>query len=202
MTTEGGQDPRNDRAMDDIVARADELYVALRKRQADDTRLHVVVIGLCVWFATFAVLGLGALFTIKSGGVMDYLVGAFLAGVAAGAAAGLVTYAVYRRRRFKFADLGALIARMKEGGASSEDGLRLMDAMHRASLALREKKMDAAIEYGVLVFAGVSAVGDNAAVGALAGVVAYLYFRFEAVRSYEREEKRYEDSKRDLLQSL
>jgi hypothetical protein len=42
----------------------------------------------------------------------------------------------------------------------------------------------------------------NAAVGALAGVIAYLYFRFEALREYEREEERYEDSKKELLRSL
>ena len=53
-----------------------------------------------------------------------------------------------------------------------------------------------------VVFALVALIGMNAGLGAMAGVVAYLYFRFEALRGYEREEKRYEDSKSGLLQSL
>jgi hypothetical protein len=118
------------------------------------------------------------------------------------AAAGLVTYATRRRRGFKFAELGALLKKMKEGGASSEDGLRLMDAMHQAALVAKKRKMDSAFEYGVIAFTLVALIGMNAAVAALAGVVAYLYFRFEALRGYEREEKRYEDSKNGLLQSL
>jgi hypothetical protein len=36
----------------------------------------------------------------------------------------------------------------------------------------------------------------------LAGVVVYLYFRFEALREFEKGEERYEDSKKHLLQSL
>ena len=91
---------------------------------------------------------------------------------------------------------------MKEAGATSDDGLRLMDAMHQAALYARKRKMSTALEYGVLSFALVALVGMNASVGALAGIIVYLYFRHEALRDYEKEEERYADSKRDLLQIL
>jgi hypothetical protein len=42
----------------------------------------------------------------------------------------------------------------------------------------------------------------NAGLGALAGVIVYLYFRYEALREYERGDERYESSKRMLLQIL
>jgi len=54
----------------------------------------------------------------------------------------------------------------------------------------------------VSAFALVALIGRNAAIGALAGVIVYLYFRFEALRGFEKEETRYEDSKKELLQNL
>jgi len=51
-------------------------------------------------------------------------------------------------------------------------------------------------------FAIVTILGLNEGLGALAGVIVYLYFRYEALREYERGEERYENSKRALLQSL
>jgi hypothetical protein len=35
-----------------------------------------------------------------------------------------------------------------------------------------------------------------------AAALAYLYFRKKALREYEKEDKRYEDSKKELFQSL
>jgi hypothetical protein len=54
----------------------------------------------------------------------------------------------------------------------------------------------------VVAFAIVAVIGVNAGDGALAGVITYLYFRFEALRGYEGEERRYDESKKELLQSL
>ncbi len=45
-------------------------------------------------------------------------------------------------------------------------------------------------------------IGTERGLGALAGVIVYLYFRYESLREYERGEERYESSKRALLQSL
>ena len=139
-------------------------------------------------------------------GPRPILPGAFLTGIAAGVTAGVmagvIMYMIRRRRGSKFADLGALIDKMKGGQASSEDGLRLMDLMHQAALTMRKQKLDSAFEYGVAAFILVSIVGFNAGFGALAGVLTYLYFRFEALRDYEREDERYEASKKDILLSL
>jgi hypothetical protein len=203
MTSEGEEPSRrSDLMMDNIVREADEYYTFLRGKLVSETRLDVAVVSLVVWFAAFAVLGFGAITTERGPAVMDFLAAAFLGAVVIGAAAGLVTYATRRRRGSKFADLDVLLKKMKEGGASSEDGLRLTDAMHQAALAVRKRRIDTAFEYGVVAFALVALIGMNAGIGALAGVIAYLYFRSEALRGYEREEKRYEDSKKDLLQSM
>ena len=193
---------QNGQKLDDIVKDADEYYTYLKGRHVHETRLDTVVVSLVVWFASFVVLGVGAYFTIKGSMVVDYLLAAFLAAVAIGASSGLITYLIRRKRGFKFAELGTLIQKMKTGNGSSEDGLRLMDAVHQASLAVKKRRLDSAFEYAVIAFAIVTLFGLNAGIGALAGVIVYLYFRFEALREYEKGEERYEDSKRAFLQSL
>ncbi len=186
----------------DMVKDADEYYGRLKGQHANQTRVHVAVVGSVVWFAVFAALGLGVYFTVPKEMVVEYLLGAFLGAIVTGAAAGLVMYAVRRRRGFRFAELGALLDKMKGDKASSEDGLRLMDLMHQAALTMRKQRLDAAFEYGVAAFILVSVIGLNAGFGALAGVATYLYFRFEALREFEKEDQRYEASKRDIVFSL
>ena len=184
--------------LDEIVRDADEYYSYLKTKNVNETRVHVAVVSLVVWFASFAAIGLSAL--ALYGRMIYYVLVSFLIAIVIGAAAGLVTY--MRRRGFRFEEFGVLLKKVKEAGASSEDGLHLMDAMHQAALVAKKRKLDSAFEYGVVSFALVALVGMNAAVGALAGVIVYLYFRFEAQREYEKEETRYEDSKRDLFQIL
>jgi len=186
--------------MDDIVRDADEFYNNLRRKHANDTRLDVAVVSLVVWFASFAAIGLSA-FALY-GREIYYVFDAFVLGIVIATVAGLSTYAIRRKRGFKFAQLGVLLEKMKQGGSSSEDGLHLMDAVRQASLVAKKRKMDSAFKYGVVAFAIVALIGVNAAIGALAGVIVYLYFRFEALREYERDEMRYEDSKKDLLHNL
>ena len=203
MTSEReGAGQQNGQRLDDIVQDADEYYNYLKEKHVQQTRLDGIVVGIVVWFGAFVVLGVGAITTIHGSDVIGYLLAAFLASIAIGAVAGVVTYLVRHRRAFKFAELGQLVSKMKQGGASSEDGLHLMDAMHQAAFAVRKKRLTTAFEYGVLAFAIVTILGLNAGFGALAGVIAYLYFRYEALREYEHGEERYENSKKALLQSL
>jgi len=201
MTSQGEESgQRNGQKLDDIVRDADGYYTYLKRKHVNETRLDFVVVGLVVWFASFAAIGFSA-FALY-GRMIYYVAVAFSIAVVIGAAAGLVTYLIRRRRGFKFAELGVLLSKMKVGGASSEDGLRLMDAMHQAATAVKKRRLDSAFEYGVVAFALVALIGLNAATGALAGLIVYFYFRFEALREYEKGEERYEDSKRELLQSL
>ncbi len=188
--------------LSDMVRDADAYYAQLRKIHVSQTRLHVAIVGVVVWFAAFVVLGVGAYFTVPSAAIFEYLLAAFLVAIVIGVAAGLAMYGIRRRRGFKFAELGALLEKMKTGRASSEDGLRLTDVMQQAALTVRKQQLDSAFEYGVVAFILVSLIGQNAGFGALAGVVVYLYFRFEALREYEREDGRYEDSKKELLLNL
>jgi len=188
--------------LNDIVGAADEFYARLKGQHVNQTKVHVAVVGSIVWFAVFAALGIGVYFTVQRAMATQYLLAAFLVAVATGVVAGLIMYVVRRRRGFKFAELGALLEKMKGGKVSSEDGLHLMDVMHQATLTMRKQRLDSAFEYGVAAFILVSLVGLNAGLGALAGVVTYLYFRYEALREYEREDERYEVSKKELLLGL
>ena len=203
MTADRGEPgQRNGQKLDDIVQDADEYYNYLKEKHVQQTRLDAIIVGLTVWFGAFIALGVGAYTTIHGNGVIEYLLAAFLASIIIAVGAGLATYMIRRRRAFKFAELGILVSKMKQGALSSEDGLHLMDAMHQAAFAVRKRRLVSAFEYGVLAFAIVTILGLNAGIGALAGVIVYLYFRFEALREYERGEERYENSKRALLQSL
>jgi ABC-type multidrug transport system fused ATPase/permease subunit len=202
MTTDEGQGNPNGQKLGDIVRDADEYYDYLKRKHNNQTRLDVALVTVVVWFAAFAVLGVGAITTISGASVYDYLAGAFLVAAVIGAVAGAVMYASRRKRGTKFVELGAMIDKMKKGGASSEEGLHLMDAMHQVALVVKKRSLDSALEYGIVAFIVVVLVGRNAAIAALAGVVAYLYFRSEALHEYEKEVERYENSKKDLLQSL
>lgn len=182
---------------------ADEYYKYLVGKHVSGTRLDVIVVSIIVWFASFTVIGLSwiAIFSFAKVQFDTVLLFALAATVIA-PIAGLVTYVIRRKRRLKFAELGVLLNKMKQGGVSSEDGLHLMDMMHQAALVLRKRKLDSAFEYGVISFILVGLFGQNAGIGILAGIIIYLYFRHEALTEYDKEEKRYEDSKKDLLRNL
>jgi hypothetical protein len=207
-----------DQKLDDIVRDAGEYYDYIRKKDADGTRLDVAVVSVIVWFATFVVLGVSSLAlagclspstfsSCVSGPAPSKVLFQYLllsAGVCtlAGVASGLGTYGIRRSRRSRFAQLGALLKEMKVGEVSSEDGLRLIDAIHQAALVVKKRKVDSAFEYGVVAFMLIGLIGSNIFAGIVAGVLAYLYFREKALREYQSEDRRYEDSKKELLQSL
>jgi len=188
--------------LNDMVRDADEYYTRLNLQQVNQTRVYSAVMGAVIWFAVFAALGIALYFNVKSPEITLDLLWAFLTAVASGVIAAGIMYVVRRQRASRFAELGALLANMKQGRVSSEDGLRLMDLMHQAALTMRKQRLDTAFAYGVAAFILVSIVGLNAGFGALAGVMTYLYFRFEALREYEKEDERYEVAKRDIILSL
>jgi len=204
--------------LDDIVRDAEDYYRSVKKKDAKGTNLDVAVVSVAVWFATFVVLGFTSLalagclspatFTgcvsspSPSPVLFRYLLLSAVVCTATAMSAAIMTYAVRRSRRTRFDQLGALVTKMKGGEVSSEDGLHVIDAMHQAALVLKRRKVDSAIEYGVIAFVVVGLLGSNLFAGILVGALAYLYFRQKALREYENDERKYEDSKRQLLQSL
>jgi hypothetical protein len=207
----------NGQKLDDVVKEAERYYNYVRTKEVSGTRLDVLVVSVVMWFSAFIVL---ALISLAVGGCLSFsaftscvsnstpgivlfrylelpVIGSFV--VAAGA--GTVTYLVRRKRRSELGELGAVIGRMKEESVTSEDGLRLVDAMHQASLVLKKRRFDSAVEYGVGGFIIAAILGGGVA-SILVGVLAYFYFKEKALREYESEDRRYEDSKKELLQSL
>jgi ABC-type multidrug transport system fused ATPase/permease subunit len=191
-----------DKLLNDMVRDADEYYTRLNVQQVNQTRVYAAVMGAVIWFAIFAALGIALYLNVKGSELVPDLLWAFLTAVAGGVTSSAITYVVRRQRASKFAELGALLTKMKQGRASSEDGLRLMDLMHQAALTMRKQRLDSAFAYGIGAFILVSFVGLNVGFGALAGVVTYLYFRFEALREYEKEDEKYEVAKKDIILSL
>src|SRR5579863_3586711 len=112
-----GEEPGkpNGRTLDDTVKEAEEYYKYLNEKHAHDGRVDALVASVLVWFAAFAVLGFGAITTIKGAEVYQYLAGAFLAAVGVGLVAGAAFYLTRRKRGSKFAELGSLITKMKQG---------------------------------------------------------------------------------------
>lgn len=122
--TSAGEDPGkpNGRTLDDTVKDAEEYYKYLNEKHVHDGRVDALVASVLVWFATFAVLGFGAITTIKGAEFYQYLVGAFLAAIGVGVVAGVAFYLTRRKRGFKFAELGSLIAKMKQEGPRRKTG--------------------------------------------------------------------------------
>jgi len=191
-----------DKLLNDMMRDADEYYARLNVQQVNQTRVYAAVMGAVIWFAVFAAIGIALYLNVKGPDLVPDLLWAFLTAVVSGVITAGIMYAVRRQKASKFADLGALLAKMKQGRVSAEDGIRLMDLMHQAAVTMRKQRLDSAFAYGVAAFILVSFVGLNAGFGALAGVVTYLYFRFEALREYEKEDERYEVAKRDIILSL
>jgi hypothetical protein len=190
------------RLLSDMVQDGEEYYAAFKQLQANQTRVNATIIGILVWFASFVVLGLAVYFNVKGPDFNADLLWAFLTAVAGGVTVGAIMYYVRRQKGSQFEEFGALLAKMKQGKATSEDGLRLMDLMHQTVVTMRKQRLDQAVSYGVAAFLLVTIVGLNAGFGAIAGVVTYLYFRSEALRKYEREEERYESAKKDMVLNL
>jgi hypothetical protein len=187
--------------LDGMVQDAEELCAFMKRKHDSETRAAAVSVGAVAWLA--ALFGLAVVSSATSSPIFfGNPVGFFIAVSAIAVACAVSTYALRRRRRFPFAELNALVVKMKEGKASPEDGLRLVDSMHEAMLALKKGKVDDAFWYGAVAFVLVGLFGKNVAVGLLAGVIVYLYFRHEALGEYENESRRYEESKRDFAQSL
>jgi len=187
--------------LDGMVQDAEELCAFVKKKHDSETRAEVVSVGAVAWLVALVGLGVGSAAT-SSPIFFGNPVGFFIAVSAIAAGCAGTTYALRRRRRFPYAELNALVVKMKEGNVSPEDGLRLVDSMHEVVLALKKGKVDDAFWYGGVAFALVAFFGKNVAFGLLAGVIVYLYFRYEALREYEKESRRYEESKRDFAQSL
>lgn len=152
-------------------------------------------------------------------GILYRLVGpAFLTAPIAGIAA----YLFLRwRHRSQLRELSSLTSQMKkkiqeydlqpktneEGFV--QDAFSLMDRILTVLPETVRKRNQDSLLFGFVAFIVGSIVAGNGAVGVLVGVLVWLYFRYEANKSYEREiakfeeqKKIYEQRKNDFLETL
>src|SRR3989454_9473232 len=105
---------RTDQMLDDIVRDADEYYNSLGRKHVSETRLDVAEVSLVVWFGSFAGLGLTSILIF--GYVISSIVLPFLIAIGFGAAAGVASYFIRRRRGFKCLEIGVLVKKVQQGG--------------------------------------------------------------------------------------
>lgn len=107
------------------------------------------------------------------------------------------TYLILRRRKYRFSELLNLLERVKSGGKNQnilEDALELIDKMLRFLPEVKKKRLDEAFAYGVAAFF-LASISMNLGIAILVSVIVWLYFRWEMVRTYEKEVAKFEELK-------
>lgn len=185
----------------ELVNEADKMYVHLKRKYDNDTKIDTIVISVLVWIVAFLIFATSS-FTLFKMALFSNPTLFFIIITVLAIFSGILTYIIKRRKGFQFAKLGELVNEIKEGNVSLENGLKLVDAIYQAKLTVKSERIDSAFINGIIAFMLVGFLGGNLAVGLLAGVIVYLYFRYEAIKDYEKEEVRYEKWKNRLLQNL
>jgi len=119
-----------------------------------------------------------------------------------GLISGFATYFLLRRKHnAELKDLSSLITEMKktngkDGGGITEDALSLADKILTLLPQLVWKRNQDSLLFGVVAFILAAIFGNNLAVGILVGVIVWLYFRYEAKKTYEQEISKFEEQRR------
>jgi len=119
-----------------------------------------------------------------------------------GLISGFATYFLLRRKHnAELKDLSSLITEMqktngKDGRGITEDALSLADKILTLLPQLVRKRNQDSLLFGVVAFILAAIFGNNLAVGILVGVIVWLYFRYEAKKTYEQEISKFEEQRR------
>lgn len=145
-------------------------------------------------------------------------ISAGISALIAGVAAGIVTYYLLKRKHdAELKGLSSLVSDMKSkighkangGEGITADALTLADKIMTLLPELVRKKNQDALLFGAVAFIIANIIGHNPGVAVIVGVAVWLFFRYEAGKSREREitrleeqKKLFEQSKKDFLDSL
>ncbi|MDG6934185.1 MAG: hypothetical protein JRN68_05765 [Nitrososphaerota archaeon] len=202
MESEGNGGESTTRNLDDVLRSAEDWYIYLRKKHDGETIAWTVAMGVIAWLAALLILALSS-FTLLHVFFASYLLEGITVITILAVAVSLLTYFIRRRRAFPFVELRNLIDKMKNASEiSSYDYLKLVDQMHDVLLAVKKGKLDSAQGDGIVAFIVVALFGFNIGLGLLAGIIVYLYFRYEAIREYDNETRRYLEAKREFIEGL
>jgi hypothetical protein len=126
--------------------------------------------------------------------------------ILAGLLSGFATYFLLKRdHNAQLKELSSVIAEMKKiegersnagGEGITEKALSLTDKILTLLPDLVRKRNQDSLVFGIVALILVTTFGGNFAVGILAGVIVWLYFRYETKRTYEQEISKLEEQKR------
>ena len=147
-----------------------------------------------------------------------------ISALVAGVAAGITTYYLLKRKHNEeLRGLSSLVSDMQSkigqqqyketngsgGEGITADALTVADKIMALLPELVRKKNQDALLFGAVAFIIANIVGHNAGAAVIVGAVVWLFFRYEARKSREREMTRleeqkrvFEQSKKDFLDSL
>ncbi len=128
----------------------------------------------------------------------------------AGLISGFATYFLLKRKHdVRLKELSSLITEMKkieekqqkkanDGGGEgiTEDALSLADKIVTLLPELVRRRNQDSLLFGVVAFIVAALVGRNLAVAILVGAMVWLYFSYEARKTYEEEISKFEEQKR------
>jgi len=199
MSSEGrDSQPAPEQALDGVVREAEAYYGHLKRKFIRETVTDFILGSVFVWFASFFVgrFVLPAVYRVPS---LEFEV---LIAFIATAIIRSGDYLRARRKGFRFARLGATLDRMKQEMVSSEDGLRLIDELHDAALLVESRRLELALEYAVVSLIAILLVANSVVYGAIAGIAVFVVFAARASEERRKKVEKYENSKKELLQSL
>jgi hypothetical protein len=131
-----------------------------------------------------------------------------------GPISGIVTYLLLKRKHSaQLKELSSLTTQMKrkleeydrqqnrnvnreDREGLIEDAFLLTDQILTLLPEIARKRNQDSLLFGVVAFLLAAIVGQNFGLGIIAGVLVWLYFRYETNRSYEREISKFEEQKR------
>jgi len=128
----------------------------------------------------------------------------------AGLISGFATYFLLKRKHdARLKELSSLITEMKKieeeqqkkvngggGEGITEDALSLADKIVTLLPELVRRRNQDSLLFGVVAFIVAALVGRNLAVAILVGAMVWLYFSYEARKTYEEEISKFEEQKR------
>ena len=145
-----------------------------------------------------------------------------IASLVSGVASGIATYFLLKRKHNEeLKGLSSLVVEMKDkmgqrydssaegGGGITADALTLADKIMALLPGLVRKRNQDALLFGAVAFIIANVIGNNAGAAIVVGVIVWLFFRYEAGKSREKEMSRleeqrkiFEQRKKDFLDSL
>jgi hypothetical protein len=198
-----------------LIGISERLSDFLRRRRHQVRVAKAVLTGLLIW-AGLSAVAIGTILTLYPPTFFfenrDLLFALAFLLLLIGLGGGAASYFLVWKEAYRGLDeLSELIAKMKtadKGGTTSESALSFAEKLFTLLPQIVRKRNQDALLFGVVAFLIATVIG-RPPIGIVVGVVVWLYFRYEAGKTYESEiskleEQRrvFEQRKKDFIENL